>query len=90
MGLNLALGFMIFVITSSVSAQAAIIPQQHLQQVVVTLLGSVTLTFSAVASVVFYFSCRCGLENFDLEYLVASVVNSAQQQSGNNEVIEQL
>jgi hypothetical protein len=48
---------------------ASLVPQFHLQIVVRTLMQSVMMVLSTAAFVVFYFSCRCGHENFDLEHL---------------------
>jgi hypothetical protein len=49
------------------------VPQPHVQMIVQVLLQAALTLFSTAAMVVFYFSCRCGVENFDLEHLAASV-----------------
>jgi hypothetical protein len=38
-----------------------------------TLLQAVTTIIWTAAGVVFYFSCRCAVENFDLHYLAEAI-----------------
>ena len=55
--------------------QAALhlIPQPLISIVVASVLQGVTVAFSLIAFVVFYFSCRCRTENFDLVQLAQAV-----------------
>lgn len=76
LGTFLILGFIVGVITAMVSGGATLIPQQHVQLIVSILINAVTTIFSTAVFVVFYFSCRCGVDNFDLEHLAAAVGES--------------
>lgn len=76
MGTFLALGFLVFIISAMVSAGAVLIPQAHAQLVVTVLINAILTMFSTAVFVVFYFSCRCGVDNFDLEHLAAAVGES--------------
>ncbi|MFT5324247.1 MAG: hypothetical protein ACI8P0_002108 [Planctomycetaceae bacterium] len=59
----------------SVSAQggAMMIPQAHAKAVITVVINCVTTVFTSAAMVVFYFSCRCGYEQFDLQRLAQNV-----------------
>lgn len=72
-GTAFALGLVIAVIQWGIGLGAAVIPQQHAQVIVTAVLGSVAFLFSTVAYVVFYFSCRCKNENFDLTLLAENI-----------------
>lgn len=72
-GQFLALGFIAIIITVAVNMAANYIPQPHVRLVGSTLLQAVTTILWTAAGVVFYFSCRCGVENFDLQYLAESI-----------------
>ena len=77
LGTFLILGVILTIIGAMIGGGSALIPIPWLQMLVmVALQGAMTL-FSTAAFVVFYFSCRCGIENFDLEYLAASVGGDA-------------
>ncbi len=73
LGTFLILGFLLAIIAGLVSSVAVMVPQPHVQMIVQVLLQAALTLFSTAAMVVFYFSCRCGVENFDLEHLAASV-----------------
>jgi len=47
--------------------------KKHVATAAQALLGSVGFVFSTVAFVVFYFSCRCKVENFDLTLLAENI-----------------
>lgn len=72
-GTFLALGIIMFVITLMLNLSTNYIPQPHLRVVSATLIQAVTTILWTAAFVVFYFSCRCGVENFDLHYLAESI-----------------
>jgi hypothetical protein len=69
----LILGLLVFSIGFSISFSARFIPQVYLQGVTAILVNAVITIFVTTVFVVFYFSCRCGVENFDLEYLAQSI-----------------
>jgi len=72
-GKFLALVFIMTVISLAITWGAMLIPQPHLQAVVSTLLQAVATILWTAAGVVFYFSARCGVENFDLHYLANAI-----------------
>jgi hypothetical protein len=73
LGTFLVLGMLIFVIFFAFGFGAAFIPQRHVQLVASTLINAVATIVSTSAFVVFYFSCRCAVENFDLHYLAEAI-----------------
>ena len=68
-GTAFALGLVLGVIQWGLSSGALLIPQPHVATVAQAVLASIAFVFSTVAFVVFYFSCRCKIENFDLTLL---------------------
>ena len=54
------------------------IPQPHLQIVVTVVIQSLFQAFGAAAIAIFYFSCRCKADNFDLELLADSLNTSLE------------
>ena len=72
-GTVFALSIVLGVIQWAIIGGAYLIPQAHVATVVQALLGSVAFVFSTVAIVVFYFSCRCKAENFDLTLLAENI-----------------
>ena len=73
LGTFLLLGLIMFIISTVLNQIGVWIPQPHLSLVVVTLVqAAVTMLWSA-ALVVFYFSCRCDVDQFDLHYLAQSM-----------------
>lgn len=77
LGTFFILGLLVGIIALMVVGGATLIPQQYLQLAVALLLNAITTIFSTAVFVVFYFSCRCGVDNFDLEHLAAAVGESA-------------
>jgi uncharacterized protein (DUF486 family) len=67
------LGLIIAVISVCLALIAQMIPQIHLQVVTSAIIQGVTTLIATAAFVVFYFSCRCKLENFDLLVLAEAV-----------------
>jgi hypothetical protein len=65
--------FFLFVITAGVSQIQQLIPQMHVQMLVGTVLQATIKVFTAAVVTVYYFSCRCKNENFDLHYLAQSL-----------------
>lgn len=70
------LGVVIFFIQLGIGAGAAVIPQRHVEGVLGALLQTLAVTFGTIASVVFYYSCRCRVENFDLVQLAKAVASA--------------
>lgn len=88
LGTFLMVGIIVFVITFLLSGGANLIPQLHVRLMLGIVIQAVATMFSTAAMVVFYFSCRCGLENFDLEHLAATVgshVGSSETQEPERE-----
>lgn len=76
LGTFLALGLVVFIIAFLLGMGVAFVPSPPVSMVVGIIINAAVTMFSAAAFVVYYFSCRCGLENFDLEHLAASVGES--------------
>jgi hypothetical protein len=73
LGTFLVLGFIMFIIVALLGVAAAFIPQPHVQMIVSTLINAAATMLGTAAGVVFYFSCRCAEENFDLHYLATAI-----------------
>lgn len=72
-GTVFVLGLVLGMISVSAQGGTVMIPQAHTSAVFSSLLNCVTTVFSSAAMVVFYFSCRCGYEQFDLQRLAENV-----------------
>lgn len=72
-GQFLALGIIMIAMTLGINWTANLIPQAHLQLLASSLLNAVSTILWTAAAVVFYFSARCAVDNFDLERLAASI-----------------
>jgi len=72
-GKFLALGLIMFAISFAITQCANLTPQPHIRMLLSVLLQSVLTMVWSAAFVVFYFSCRCNIENFDLHYLAQSI-----------------
>jgi hypothetical protein len=59
-----------------ISSGAGLIGQLHAQALLTALLQSVASAFATIAVVVFYFSCRCRAEGFDLIHLARIVAET--------------
>ncbi len=77
MGTIFVLLLVLGIIGWAVGLVAGVVPQVHVGAVLQVLLSAITTIFGTAAMVVFYFSCRCGHENFDLEYLARQMGESA-------------
>jgi hypothetical protein len=66
-------GLISVVIAGGVGQLGQLIPQLHLQMIFGTLVQAAVKIFTASVLTVFYFSCRCANENFDLHYLAESL-----------------
>jgi hypothetical protein len=88
-GKFLALAIILFVITIALTMASNYIPQSIVRVVVASLVQAVTAMLWAAVFVVFYFSCRCGVENFDLHYLAESI-NTESADAGSDPAIGNL
>jgi len=73
LGTFLMLGLVMFIISFAIGMISELIPQGHLSHILQVLLQAVITIFWTAAGVVFYFSCRCAEENFDLHYLAEAI-----------------
>jgi hypothetical protein len=69
-----------FVIQAGIGGAASLIGQPHLQALVTGLVQSVASAFWTVVFVIFYFSCRCRAEGFDLIHLARVVAETPADQ----------
>jgi hypothetical protein len=67
------LGLLIGLINLGITFGVGLIPQPHVRVVVLSVVEAVVTIFASAAFVVFYFSCRCKHEQFDLALLAQSV-----------------
>lgn len=77
LGQFLVLGLLVFIIAFLLGSGAAFVPQLHVRSAISILVNGVVTIFSTAVFVVFYFSCRCANDNFDLEHLAAAVDHTA-------------
>ena len=86
-GTAIALGIVVYMIIAGLSLGAAIIPQIHAQIVMMALVQGVVTLIATSVFVVFYFSCRCKAENFDLQVL-ADAIGDENGDDSNEEDVE--
>ena len=72
MGTFFALGFILGLINYLAGLGINLVPNIYVQQIVNAVLGTILTLFGSAASVIFYFSCRSKLENFDVSVLARS------------------
>lgn len=72
-GTFFALSLLLGIINTGLTVSMLAIPQPHARMIVLAILTGIETILSSVALVVFYFSCRCKHENFDLALLAESV-----------------
>jgi hypothetical protein len=72
-GTVFVLGLLVGLINAGITFAANLIPQPHVQVVALALINGVVTIFASAAFVVFYFSCRCKHEQFDLALLAQAV-----------------
>jgi hypothetical protein len=66
----------LFFIQGGIGATASMIPEIRLQVLANAVFGSIAFAFAAVSQVVFYYSCRCRVEGFDLLHLARLVAET--------------
>jgi hypothetical protein len=71
------ISLVLFVISFVAATVSNFVPNIYAQVVLQVGINAVLFTLSIAASVVFYFSCRCNLENFDLSILANAVQGDA-------------
>ena len=67
------LGVIIFLIQAGIGGGAAVVLERHLAAVAGGILQTLGVGFATIASVGFYYSCRCRIENFDLVQMARAV-----------------
>jgi hypothetical protein len=67
------LSLVVLSINAGIGAGSGFVLEPYSAGIVATLLQAVTTSFQMIATVVFYFSCRCRVENFDLVQLAKAV-----------------
>ena len=72
-GTIVVLGLLIGLINGGLTFAVALIPQPYVRVVGTAIIAGVLTIFASAAFVVFYFSCRCKHEQFDLALLAQSV-----------------
>jgi len=86
MGNGLVLGFIVTMATGMMGGMFSIIPEPHLRAVLMGLVQGVAMIGTAATGVVFYFSCRCKHENFDLSVLADGVGQESPPVDGLNTI----
>lgn len=76
-GNGFVLGMIVTMAVAMTNGMAGMIPQRHIAGVLGALIACATVLGSCATSVVFYFSCRCKHENFDLSVLASAVGQEA-------------
>jgi hypothetical protein len=66
----------LFFIQGGIGAVSSFVPQIYLQVLANALFGSISFTFAIIVKVVFYYSCRCRNEGFDLLHLARLVAET--------------
>ncbi len=77
-GTMFSMGLVIGVLVWLIMIGAYFIGQPHVRAIVMSVLQSVVTIVSSATGVVFYFSCRCMHENFDLQLLADAVGSEAE------------
>jgi hypothetical protein len=72
-GTFFVLGFLLGIINGGIEFAVSLIPQLQVRVIVNAIVEAVVTIFASAAFVVFYFSCRCKHEQFDLALLAQSV-----------------
>jgi hypothetical protein len=73
MSTGIVLGLLLIAISFGINATGLITSQPHVATLIQVVLQLIVLTFTTAASTVFYFSCRCKHEDFDLMRLAEAV-----------------
>ena len=79
-GTGFVLGLVVTLINLGMGLGAAVIPQPHVQVAATAMAQGIATLLATCSLVVFYFSCRCKFENFDLQVLADAVGANADAQ----------
>ncbi len=77
MGTLFLLTLVLGILGAAIGGIAGMIPQPHVRIVIQAVVQGVATVIGGCALVVFYFSCRCQKENFDLDVLATAVEDSS-------------
>ena len=80
---------LLFTIAVALGMVSGLIPQQLIRTTVNALIQSALFVFASAAYVVFYFSCRCRHENFDLEMLARAVAEPGPESQHSQPAIDE-
>ena len=72
-GKGFVLSLILTVVNVALSGIGSLIPQLHVQLIAQAVVSAVLTSFASCAFTIFYFSCRCKHDNFDLQMLAQSV-----------------
>ena len=86
-GTAFALGLLLWVIIFGLSLAAGVIPQIHTRILAAAVVQGIVTLIAAATFVVFYFSCRCKAENFDLQVL-ADAIGAENVDTANEDDVE--
>jgi len=81
---GIVLGFIVGVANGIIGSIVNVVPEPHLRAVMMGLVQGVTTIGTAATGVVFYFSCRCKHENFDLSVLADAVQHETPGAASND------
>lgn len=87
-GTFFVLGLIVGAINFGVSMVAAFVPEPHLRVILNAIILAVLTIFASAVFVVFYFSCRCKHEQFDLDLLAQSVGAEKPAEFGGDPIAE--
>lgn len=87
-GKAFSVGILMWLISFGVNSVTNMIPQEHVQMVVYSLVQSFTSLLSVTAFVVFYFSARCQHENYDLQLLADSFSETVEDEYADEDEYE--
>lgn len=83
------LGLVLGIVNFASGAVAGLIPEPHVATAVTSFVQSVLMLLGTAAGVVFYFSCRCKAENFDLTLLAQSVAAEDGGGAGGGDFVQE-
>ena len=85
-GTAIGLGLLLWVIIVGLSLGAGVIPQIHTRIFAAAFIQGIVTLIAAATFVVFYFSCRCKVENFDLQVLADAIGEENVDQANEGDV----
>ncbi len=85
-GTAFVLGLLLWVIIFGLSLGAGVIPQVHTRIFAAAFIQGIVTLIATATFVVFYFSCRCKAENFDLQVLADAIGEENVDQANEDDV----